>query len=121
MQDFRNLAVWQKAHSLTLDVYRLTEAFPRREMFGLTSQLRRSSSSISANLAEGCCRSQLEFARFIQIALGSASETEYHLLLAHDLGFLRSEDYARLSPEVVDVKRMLSVLQQRIQAKAARA
>lgn len=115
------MAVWQKAHLLTLDVYRLTEAFPRREMFGLTSQLRRSSSSISANLAEGCCRSQLEFARFIQIALGSASETEYHLLLAHDLGFLASEDYGELAPKVVDIKRMLSVLQQRIHSKASRS
>jgi four helix bundle protein len=100
MQDFRNLAVWQKAHSLTLDVYRVTESFPRREMFGLTNQVRRSSSSVSANIAEGCCRNQLEFARFIQIALGSASETQYHLLLAHDLGFLRSEDYARLAPQL---------------------
>ena len=119
MQDFRNLAVWQKAHALTLETYRATESFPRAELFGLTSQLRRSCASISANLAEGCVRTQPEFARFVQIALGSASETEYHFLLAHDLGFLEPDHHDSLSRQVVEVKRMLTSLQQRIQQQVA--
>ena len=83
MKDFHDLLVWRKAHALTLAVYRLTAGFPRAEMYGLTSQLRRSSSSIPANLAEGCGRSgDGELYRYCSIAMGSASETEYHLLLA---------------------------------------
>ena len=115
MQDFRNLEVWNKAHELTLQVYRITEGFPRTEMFGLTSQLRRSAASIAANLAEGCGRTQLEFAKFIQIAFGSASEAEYHLLLARDLGFVNPEDYERLTGRVVETKRMLNSLLKKIQ------
>ena len=77
MQDFRELKVWQKAHELTLAVYRATQSFPRDELYGLTSQLRRSASSIPANLAEGRCRrSDRDFGRFVGIALGSASETD---------------------------------------------
>jgi four helix bundle protein len=86
MQDFRNLKVWEKAHALTLDVYRTTRSFPSDERFGLTNQLRRSCSSVPANLAEGCARfSDIDFARFVNNAAGSASETDYHLLLARDL------------------------------------
>ncbi len=70
MQNFRNLSVWEKVHHLTLEIYQLTKTFPRTEMFGLTSQLRRASSSIGTNLAEGCGRTQPEFARFVQIAFG---------------------------------------------------
>ena len=98
MQNFRNLEVWNKAHGLVLEVYRVTDGFPRTEVFGLTSQLRRAAASIAANLAEGYGRTQLEFAGFIQIAFGSASEVEYHLLLARDLGFLDSRGYERLAP-----------------------
>ena len=83
VKDFHELKVWQKAHQLTLAVYRITAAFPREERYGLTSQLRRACSSIAANLAEGCGRNgDAEFARFCSMAMGSASETEYHLLLA---------------------------------------
>ena len=81
MQDFRNLSVWTKAHNLTLEVYRLTETFPRSEGFGLAIQVRRASSSIATNLAEGCGRTPPEFGRFLQIAFGSAWEVEYQLLL----------------------------------------
>ena len=89
MQDFRNLKVWEKAHTLTLNVYRATRNFPADERFGITSQLRRSCSSVSANVAEGCARSSdLDFARFVNLAAGSASETDYHLLLSRDLGYL---------------------------------
>lgn len=117
MRSFRTLNVWHKAHTLTLDVYRQTAGFPRDEIYGLTSQLRRASASIAANIAEGCGRSsQADFARFLSIALGSASETEYHLLLAHDLGFLSDEQYPQLNAMVIDVKRMLSTLITRLQS-----
>ena len=86
MKNFRELKVWEKAHLLTIDIYRITATFPKEEMYGLTSQIRRASSSIPANIAEGCGRgSDNDFRRFLQIAMGSASELEYHLLLAHDL------------------------------------
>ena len=86
MKDFRELQVWRKAHELTLAVYQITASFPREELYGLTAQLRRAGSSIAANLAEGCGRNgDAELARFCSIAMGSASELEYHLLLARDL------------------------------------
>ena len=97
MQSFRNLKVWDKAHLLTLNVYKSSKAFPREEQYGLTSQMRRSSASIGANIAEGACRKgDGEFGRFLQIAMGSASELEYHLLLARDLKLLQTADYQRL-------------------------
>ena len=89
MQDYRKLAVWKRAHELTLAIYACTGGFPRDEAFGLTSQLRRSAASIPANIVEGCGRdTNAEFARFLYIALGSANELEYHLLLARDLDYL---------------------------------
>jgi len=109
MRDFRTLKVWHKAHQLVLDVYRATTDFPRSEVYGLTGQLRRASASIPANIAEGCGRaSDAELARFLQVAMGSASETEYHLLLARDLGFLTDTDHERLASSVVEIKRMLT-------------
>ncbi|CAN5899100.1 four helix bundle protein [soil metagenome] len=111
MQDFRNLKVWRKAHQLTLDTYEATAGFPQRELYGLTSQIRRSCASVPANLAEGCGRTgDAELARFTQISMGSASELEYHLLLAHDLGYLDSEVHERLGGQTLEVKRMLSNL-----------
>ncbi len=109
MRDFRELKVWQKGHLLTLDVYGATKAFPREEMYGLTSQVRRSCSSIPANIAEGCGRTgDTELARFLQIAMGSASELEYHLLLARDLDYLSPETYDHLAEQTVTLKRMLA-------------
>jgi len=84
-REFKELKVWQKAHRLTLDAYRATSSFPREELFGITSQIRRSASSVPANIAEGCGRAGGDLARFCAIAAGSASEMEYHLILAHDL------------------------------------
>lgn len=111
MQDFKKLVVWQKAHDLTLDVYRATAPFPATEIYGLTSQMRRSSASIPANIAEGCGRDgNVEFARFVQIAFGSASELEYQLLLAHDLGYLDADRFSTLTTQIVEVKRMLGGL-----------
>ena len=117
MQSFRSLRVWEKAHKLTLDVYSSSKTFPREEIYGLTSQMRRSSASIGMNIAEGCCRKgNVEMARFLQIAMGSASELEYQLLLAHDLDYLRNPEYELLAAQAVEVKRMLSSLMQKVKA-----
>ena len=117
MQSFRSLRVWEKAHKLTLDIYTSSKTFPREEMYGLTGQMRRSSGSIGMNIAVGCCRKgSTEMARFLQIAMGSASELEYQLLLAHDLDYLRNPEYERLATQAVEVKRMLSSLMQKVKA-----
>jgi four helix bundle protein len=113
------LKVWEKAHQLTLEVYRATASFPREEAYGLTSQIRRASSSIGANLAEGCGRSgDTEFARFCSIARGSASELEYHLLLAKDLQFLPASLHEKLAADAVEIKRMLTALIQKLTAES---
>ena len=117
MKDFRELKVWQKAHELTLAVYKVTAAFPREEQYGLTSQIRRACSSIAANLAEGCGRNgDAEFARYCSIAMGSASELEYHLLLAKDLSLIMPADYEELAPRATELKRMLTALMQKLKA-----
>ena len=116
MKDFKELRVWSKAHELTVLVYKLTRAFPRDEVYGLTSQVRRSAAAGGANIAEGCGRhSDGEMTRFLQIARGSASETEYHLLLAKDLGFLQETDFQVAEQAVVVVQRMLTALVQKVQ------
>ena len=115
VQDFRNLEVWKRAHELVLIAYGITENFPRSEMFGLSSQIRRAASSIPTNLAEGCGRTQAEFARFVQIALGSACELEYELLLVKDLGLITNDVYASTNEKMSDVKRMLQALLRRVQ------
>ena|ERR1700694_1036038 len=115
MKDFRDLKVWEKAHALVLECYLATAAFPRQEMFGLVSQIRRSGSSVPANIAEGCGRrGNGEFHRFLQIAMGSASELEYHLLLSKDLKFIAALDYDRLQVQVTEVKRMLASLYRKV-------
>lgn len=109
MRDFRKLKVWEKAHRLTIAAYSATRSFPREELYGLTAQIRRGSSSVPANIAEGCGRSgDRELARFLEIAFGSASELEYHFLLARDLRYLKEDEHARLNAQVCEVKRMLS-------------
>jgi four helix bundle protein len=113
VQDFRNLKVWQKAHALTLAVYRGTRSFPSDEKFGITSQLRRSSASIAANIAEGCARGgDTDFARFVNVAAASASETDYHLLLARDLQYLEDSVYQPLFEQISEVRRMLNSFEQ---------
>lgn len=111
MQDFRNLKVWEKSHELTLAAYRLSGGFPQHEQFGVRSQLRRAIVSIPTNLAEGCGRgSDADFGRFTQIAMGSACEADYLLLLARDLGYFTPEDHARLAAALGEVKKMLAGL-----------
>jgi four helix bundle protein len=115
MQDFKKLKVWEVSHRVTLDVYRVTQNFPKQGTYGLTSQIRRASASVSANIAEGCGRaSSADFARFLQIAVGSASELEYHLILARDLNYLSIEDYEQLASSTIESKRMLASLIQKV-------
>src|SRR6516164_1592409 len=117
MQDFRKLDVWQKSHALTLKVYQVTHQFPADEKFGLTNQLRRAVISVELNLAEGSSRgSDLDFRRFVQIALGSAGEVECQLLIARDLGFLGAASHAEFEKTVQQIKRMLIGLSQRLAA-----
>ncbi|MGA2903250.1 MAG: four helix bundle protein [Candidatus Korobacteraceae bacterium] len=111
MKDFRQLKVWDKAHALTLGIYRATSDFPREELFGITSQMRRSSASIAANLAEGCGRTgDGDFHRFLSTAASSAVELEYFLLLARDLNLVSIDTYDQLRDRVLEVQRMLASL-----------
>jgi len=115
MRNYADLLVWEKAHALTLALYKSTRCFPVEERFGLTSQTRRSCSSIAANLAEGCGRrSDGEMVRFVQIAMGSGAELSYYLLLSKDLGLLNTSEYGRLNSDLSEVMRMLSSLSQKL-------
>lgn len=108
MKNFRDLKVWEKAHGLTLKVYRLTKDFPVQEQYGITSQMRRTAVSIPTNIAEGCGRgSDNDFARFMEIAFASASELEYLLLLSKDLELIEPPSHEQTTKEVEEVKRML--------------
>jgi len=122
MRDFKELKVWQKSHELTMKIYRASGGFPRREMFGLTTQLRRASSSVGANLAEGCGRqTDGELGRYVQIAMGSASELEYHLLLARDLEYLAKSEFDDLQTDLTLVRKMLASLLKAVTGKAKAA
>lgn len=111
MRNYRDLEVWEKAHKFTLLLYQKSRSFPKEEFYGLTSQLRRSAMSIGANLAEGCGRQTTpELARFVRIAMGSASELDYHLLLAHDFGYLQSDEHKDFSHELTRIRKMLASL-----------
>ena len=115
MKDFRTLTVWQKSHELALSIYKETKGFPKEEVFGLTSQMRRAASSVSANIAEGCGRgSDADLSRFLQIAFGSISELDCHLILARDLTLLNVERYDKIYSQVIEVRRMLASLIRKI-------
>ena len=126
MRNYRDLQVWTKAHLLTLDLYKISRTFPRAEIYGLTVQLRRAAASIGANLAEGCGRrTSGELARFVRIAMGSASELDYHLLLCRDLEFMKDEDFKRVAKNLIEVRKMLtsflSSIEEQIELKAQAA
>lgn len=111
MRDFKQLLLWQKAHQLTLELYKVTKHFPDEERFGLKSQIRRCAGSVGANIAEGCGRrGNGQLHNFLQIATGSVSELEYHLLLCRDLGYLHNTDHSRLEKSVIELRRMLASL-----------
>lgn len=117
MQNYKDLKVWTKSHEITLKIYNLTKVFPREEMYSLTNQVRRCSSSIPANIAEGCGKNgKNDFARFLNIALASANETEYFLLLAKDLGYLKIDDHIQLEKSINEIKAMLISLIQKVRA-----
>jgi len=117
MQRFTELKVWQRSHTLVLQLYRLTSGFPAEERFGLTSQLRRAATSVPTNIAEGSKRrTSAEYARFLNIAEGSLAETEYLLILARDLGYLSSEHAAPFLGEVDEIARMLHHLRLKVEA-----
>lgn len=121
MKDFRKLQVWEKAHQLALMTYHVTASFPRDETYGLASQMRRAAASIPSNIAEGCGRDgDAELARFCTIARGSASELEYQLLLARDLKLILANEYEELTQLTVEIKRMLTVLVQKLKPIAKR-
>ena len=114
-RDFRSLNAWRKSHELATDVYNATSGFPPSEQYALTSQIRRSAVSIPSNIAEGCGRGgNAELARFCQIALGSASELEYQLLLSTELKYLSHDHHDKLLPKVIEVKKMLTAFILRI-------
>ncbi len=115
MQDYRKLDVWQRAHQLVLAIYTASASFPGREAYSLTDQIRRAAASIPANIAEGCGReTNAELRRFLYIAMGSASELDYHLLLAHDLSYLDAAIYQQLNDELNIIRRMLNALIQKL-------
>jgi four helix bundle protein len=117
MKDYKKLKVWEKSHALALHIYGATSDFPTQERYGLTSQIRRAAASIPANIAEGCGRlGDAELARFLNIAMGSASELEYHLYLSKDLKYLPSSVHESLAQEVAEVKRMLTTFIQKLRA-----
>jgi len=117
MRDFKKLKVWEKAHTFTLQVYKITKNFPSDERFGLTAQLRRAAASVPTNIAEGCGRdSERELVRFMSIAAGSASEVEYQLLLACELNYIQDEKYRELNQQINEVKRMLNSFIQKLTA-----
>ena len=111
MQNYKDLKVWYKAHEFTVKIYEVTKSFPREEIYGVTSQMRRAASSIPANIAEGCGKfTQLDLARYLNIAMGSANESEYFVLLTKDLSYLSEENFETLNKMINEIKAMLITL-----------
>jgi four helix bundle protein len=111
VRNHRDLQVWNKAYALTLEIYKVSRSFPKEELYGLTSQMRRAAIFVGANLAEGCGRSSnAEMGRFVRIAMGSAAELDHHLLLCKDLGFLSEVDHRQFLANLTEVRKMLSAL-----------
>ncbi len=117
MKDYRKIHVWRRSHLFTVEIYRLTKLFPKEEMFGLTSQMRRAASSIPANIAEGAGREgDPELKRFLIIALGSASELDYFILLSTELGYIENSSAIKAADEIIEIRRMLGGFVQKLKA-----
>ena len=117
MKDFRQLKVWEKTHALALAVYKATGSFAKHELYGITSQIQRAAVSIPANIAEGCGKSSdAELRHYLVIAMGSSSELETLLLLAHDLGYLTDDKHTDLSADLIVARKMLNVFIQKLKA-----
>lgn len=115
MRDYKKYDTWKIAHELVKEIYVISENFPKSELFGLTSQIRRASVSIPTNIAEGCGRStDKEFARFLEISLGSTNETEYLLLLSCDLGFTSEENLLSLNPKLNLIRQKIIQLRKKL-------
>ncbi len=118
MKDFRKLQIWVRSHGIALDVYRITQSFPKAEIYGIVRQMRRLASSIPTNIAEGSGRkTEKDFAGFLDNAIRFASEQEYQLLLAHDLNYLPSNAYKTTNDELIQIKRMLNTCIQKLRTK----
>ena len=120
IKTFEDLIVWQQAHRLTLLIYRLSKGFPQAEVYGLTSQIRRSASSISANIVEGFARGRKEFMQFLTVANGSLEETKYHLRLAKDLEYLEVRQYDSLRQEYERLGKLLNALRRSLRPNGPR-
>ena len=115
MRNFQELSIWQRSHQLTLKIYLLTRTFPNDELYGLTSQIRRSSASVPTNIAEGCGRnSDAELKRFLTIASGSISELEYQVLLSKDISYLPLNIYQELTTEIIEIRKMIYAFIQKL-------
>ncbi len=118
MKDFHSLKVWEKAHTLVLAVYKSTEQFPKQELYSLTNQIQRAAVSVPANIAEGCGKdSDGELKRYFTIAMGSASELEYLILLARDLGYLQADRYQPLQSDLIEIRKMLNAFIQKLKGR----
>ena len=108
MRDFKKYTVWEQSHSLTLAIYQMTKSYPSDEKFGIISQMRRAASSIPTNIAEGCGKSSdKDFARFLNISFGSASELEYLLILSRDLEYISVNHFEKITGELISIKKQL--------------
>ncbi len=115
MRAFSNLSIWQKSHELSLKIYTVTKSFPKEEMFGLTSQMRRSAASIPTNIAEGCGRStNPQLKRFLDFSIGSASELEYQIILSKDLSYIPANIFNELNTMVTEVRKMIHAYRSRL-------
>lgn len=115
MRDFKKYEIWQLSHSFTLEVYKITSGFPKEELYGLTSQIRRASSSIPTNISEGCGRnSDKEFNQFLNIALGSANETEYLLILSKDLQYISEQTFEISDQQINLIKSKIYKLKEKL-------
>jgi four helix bundle protein len=123
VKDFKELIVWQKAHTLALEIYRVTKTFPKDELYGLVSQMRRCATSVPSNIAEGCGRrsGDTELNRFLEIALGSATELEYQCFLAKDLGFVDEETHLQLEQQTKQIQKMIVAFQRTLQSQQAKS
>lgn len=115
MRDFKNLLVWQRSHKFAVDLYKISKSLPKEELYGITSQLRRAAVSIPTNISEGSGkRTEKDFSHYLSIASGSASETEYLLMLIKELEFLPQEKIDPMINEINEIKKMLNAFQIKI-------
>jgi four helix bundle protein len=115
MKDFKELKIWQRSHKLTLSIYKLSKSFPKEEIYGLTSQMLRSAASIPTNIAEGSGRNtDPDLNRFLIIAMGSAAELEYQLILSKDLEYCNLAEFESLTNELIEIRKMLNAFIQKI-------